>query len=303
MKRVLLLFFIVLISSPEICPEKMEDILRNTAQYCEKLERAILHFYCVEKVTQVVQRLLTQYPEKKWGLKEFLEERRIYYRRRIKKRWKPIKNSYTFDYQIIKNASDIRERRILINENGKKTYQPDPPPKTVLYSFKNTLVPILLLSKQNQRYYTFSLEGEKTVLGRKSHVTIVRSKSRPEDENILAIVWIDSKDYSILKFEVFPGAIKGYNNLLRINKHMMSDIKIKDTHLFGYIRNGIRYPSKTEISLSFKMRAREKSEIKGTFLIDSSIGKFILYKISTAIRYKNYKFFNVTVNTDFKDMK
>ena len=254
-------------------------------------------------MTEVIEGSL-QYPEGQRGLKDFLEEKRpTRLRIRNDSKRKSIKNTYTYDYQIIKDKTNIREQRILIDENGKKTHQLNPSQKTVLYTYKNTLVPILLFSKKNQQNYTFRIKSKKRIMGRRAHVISVRSKYSPEAVKKLATVWVDCQDFSILKFEVFPGAIRGYNNLLRINKNIMSEIKVKDTHLFGHLRNGIRYPSKTEISISFKTKSSGKTESYMGRWLKTDYGKLILFKISTLIRYKKYKFFDVTVKTEFKNLK
>ena len=281
---------------------EIAEILKNTAQYCEKLEKAVLHFYCNERVTEKIERSI-QYPEGQRGLKDFLEEKsenRSRIRNDSKK--KTIKNVYTYDYQIIQDKTNIREQRILINENGKKIHQANPTQKTVLYTYKNTLIPILLFSKKNQQNYTFRVKTKTRIMGRRAHVISVSSNFSPEAVKNLATVWVDCQDFSILKFEVFPGAIRGYNNLLRINKNIMSDIKVTDSHFFGHVRNGIRYPNQTKISISFKTKASGKTESYMGRWLKTDYGKLIRFKISTSIRYKNYKFFDVTVNTKFKNL-
>jgi len=293
---------------------ELPNILKQTAKYCQKLGKAIFHFYCHEKVTERIE-ISLQHQDAQEGLKDFFEydwankDSRRYYvektRSRIRQRnydpgKKIIKNSYVYDYQIIKESDHIREQRILINENNKKVRQKSPQLKTVLYSYKNTVIPIMLFSEKNQQKFSYRLLAKKREMGRKAHIISVSSR----DGKRLATVWVDEEDFSILKFDVFPGAIRGYDKLLRLNKNKMSNIKIKDTHLFGHLRNGIRYPSKTEINVSFTTQPPDQSS-RSTYLhaTKTSIGKEILVKVNTSIQNKNFRFFDVSVGTKFKNLK
>jgi len=284
--------------------DELTTILFKTGQYCEKLKKIIFHFYCHERVTEVIDRSF-QFPADRQDMKDFFEEgnRRStssYFRQRNydpKKR--STKNTYIYDYQIIKDSDRIKEQRILINENGKKRRQVNPAMKTVLYSFKNVITPIMLLAQENQNKYSYNLEDEKRIMGQDAYIISVISKTGIK----LATVWVDKEDYSILKFDVFPQAIKGYDRLLRINRNKMTNLVIKDSHVFGHLHKGIRYPSKTDITISFNTQSPGKTNVTDSgYIRSSSFGKEVHIKINTVIRYKKYKFFDVSVNTAFKDL-
>jgi len=292
-------------------------ILKGTASYCDRLEKAIFHFFCFEKIEETKEQSI-KYPKKRQGIKNFLENNQrnretgdlstpgsrkmsgIYdsmdknkinrnYRSQKSKR----KNTYVYDYQIIKEKKGVREQRKLVNFNQEKVQNQDGLPTTILYSYKNALIPIYLLSRQNQHKYNYSIIGKKKFLGRKAFIISVDTKQGSEEGKKLADVWIDTKDFSIMKFNVFPGAIKGYDELLKINKNQLLNLKVEDKHIFGYLRNGIRYPTKTEITMSYQR------DPKGVFK-DSGIGKIrhggvVFTKIKTFITYNRYNFFDVSV--------
>jgi hypothetical protein len=87
-------------------PVNLDLVLKRAAEYCQRLERVSLHFVCNE------------------GIKE-----------RIYVSWRPPsafaskpsslfrENSYVYDYQLIRRDCDIKEQRILIEENGVRRHE------------------------------------------------------------------------------------------------------------------------------------------------------------------------------------
>jgi hypothetical protein len=104
--------------------------------------------------------------------------------------------------------------------------------------------------------------------------------------------WVDAKDFSILKFNVFPGAFSGADYLLTSNVHEKYNVKISDTHYFGKVKEGIRYPSKTEIYISYNEAPKK---LVTTTNRELSHGARIYTKLSTVYFYKDYIFYTVSV--------
>lgn len=288
----------------------LAPLLDKCAGYCERLKGAIFHFYCRETVTEITEKKL-HYPENRRGLKNFLERNRNRSQseyqydahkyqdmRRMRDSYKSLQGGvkvfFTYDYQIIQVGGQIQERRILLTvEKDKKTYKKSNY-TPILYSYKNAMVPIYFLSHENQPLYRYTLGGKDRVLGRKCHMVLVfAAKSGPEAPP-LARIWIDSADFSVLKFTVFPGAIKGYDQLMRLEGRKLSNLEVQDVHEFGLVRDGIRYPTRTRITLSYT------SELKNVMTNRSGggsvkIGAVLKTRLTTEVRYKRYRFFEVTV--------
>ncbi|MEN8153518.1 MAG: hypothetical protein ABFR75_05795 [Acidobacteriota bacterium] len=305
---------------------QLKLVLTGTASYCEKLERSIFHFFCLEKIVETREQSI-RYPKRRQGLKNFLENNidrqgttgtstsvsnkmnRIYstiYKNRVKGNYLPIlvkkRNTHVYDYQIIKEKKGIREQRKIIKVNKKKPLKDHNLPDTILYSFENAITPVYFFSRQNQNKYIYKIIGKKKLLGRRAYLITVASKMGSGNSRKIAKAWIDTIDFSIMKFDVFPGAIKGYEKLLEIHNKKISKLKVKDTHIFGYLYKGIRYPTRTEISLSYFTEPGSVIKKSGSGKVRQ--GGLILTKIKTLISYKKYAFFDVSVtDPEFRDIK
>lgn len=296
--------------------QELAEVLEKSAQYCEKLKERVFHFLCYEKIIETVHKSL-QYPEKRRGLKNFLEgfkpnqggfryeaERQQRYKRRrgmYSDRNREIKRIYLNEYQIIKIGDRVKERRTLRKFNGKKMVEKVPGLQTVIYSYKNALTPIHFFAAENQGKYLYRILKKERVMGCRAYVIEIKAKGDPGEEtgenkdeadSILVKAWVDAKDFSILKFNVFPGAFSGADYLLASNVHEKYNVKISDTHYFGKVKEGIRYPSKTEIYISYN---EEPKKLVTTRNRELSHGARIYTKLSTVYFYKDYIFYTVSV--------
>ncbi len=295
-------------------------ILEKTAGYCDKLEKEVIHFFCYERVVEKVQKSL-KYPEKKRGLKEFLEginrarnleensrysrvrdqarERR---RRTYDSQTKEVINIFINGYQIIKGRDRVKEERKLIKYNGKPVAgdNPEARTKTVLYAYKNAIAPLGLFARENQDKYAYKVLKKEKVLGRKAYAVAINEAGDRDEKNRLAVAWVDAADFSVLKIQVFPAAFAGYEYLVR-DAAEKKNIEITDVHYFGKERNGARFPSKTEISLSY---TEEPKKMLQKQIWNKDHGAEVVTKLSALYEYKGYRFFSVSVGEpQFKDLK
>lgn len=306
--------------APEASAGDLERVLQRTADYCEKLKKKVFHFYCEEKIVETVAKSL-RYPEERRALKRFLEGYRanqepsryeaVRNQRQQREVWlnseKRIegKNIYLYDYQIIKEGDRIEEQRTLLKLNGKKITGDIPVLQTLIYSYQNAISPVYLFAREHQDQYDFEILRKEKMMKRDAYVIEVRQKNSQrgvDDEGLLAVAWVDDLDFSIIKFSVYPRAFHGYHYLLRKDKRRRGDIQINDVHVFGEIKNGVRFPTRTEINVSFTEDPPEFIENRHTTPAKIH-GARILTRISTLYQYKKYKFFTVDVdNPVFKDL-
>lgn len=267
-------------------PDRLKTILSNTAEYCQRLKKAVFHFLCYETVVESVKKTLVsnEIPRKE-GFYEGYTKLKVY-------KPKKVKNKYVNEYQIIKDGSQIKERRVLIRHNRKKMFKKNPGLKTKLYSYKSSLTPIYFFARENQEKFNYKILGKERVMKQRAYVVEVKSKKSMETGEPLAIVWIDGKDFSVLKFEYFSGSFQA-ERLAGATLHNVRNIKVKDVHYFEYRKGNIRFPTKTELTVTYNggPLIREGKQI---FLPP---GTQRLTKIKTVFWYEKYLFFNVTVGT------
>lgn len=292
----------------------LSEILDGTARYCEKLKQQVFHFICSEQIFENCEKAY-DFPVERQGLKNFFEknnpERPIEnwdskskMDRKIDQMKKnQIKANYNYkkhakvstflnEYRIVKDGSRVKEDRTVIRRNGKNVSLKNPGLQTIVYSYKNTLSPIYLFAREHQGSYQYKLLGKQTAMDRDAYAVEVKLKNANKNKGKLAWAWVDAEDFSILKLKVFPPAFQGYEYLLKKapkGSGEKFDVKVNDLHYFGYQKNGLRFPTKTEINLSYK--EEPKIGIAGV-----KHGAVLLTHLTTVYSYKNYRFFRVTVS-------
>lgn len=312
MTFILLLGFALSAGAPVKNQEKkLPEILKGTARYCEKLKTKVFHFLCREEIVETCEKAY-DYPNNKQGLKDFLERNKPKHptddldtnpkmdrlveslrKNRIRGNYNykkhEQKNIYVNEYRILKDGGRINEERTVIRMNGKNVRMENPGLLTYIYSYQNTLSPIYLFAGENQGKYRYKLLKKEKTMNRNAYVIEVKSKRKNKSKKEkMAVAWVDMKDFSILKLEVLPGAFKGYDYLLKVGENKTFDVKINDVHYFGIQKNGLRFPSQTEIRLSYK-----QDPPKGIY--GAKHGAILITNLTTNYTYLNYLFYKVKV--------
>jgi hypothetical protein len=133
---------------------RLEKILKDTGEYCEKLKNMALDFICYERIqekTNEFEKRLIFSPSKAPGGMGLYEDLKI---RKTKK------GSYVYDYQMIKKGGNFKEKRDLLEENGKKRNDKDVQPRTMRLSASYLVFgPFGFLSKSWQPHFQYEILG------------------------------------------------------------------------------------------------------------------------------------------------
>ena len=258
--------------SHEKSSKNLKEILDKSAAYCEKLASASLYFVCNERIEE------TRYEH------HFVRYYKNLFPRKVEE------NTYVYDYQLIKQGNRIEEKRILLEENGKKKNEDNAQLKTkVFYSKRSVFGPVGLLNRKNYDQYNYTILDEESVHGRKAIVIEATPKSEMKDMPNYGKVWVDRQDYSILKIEVAEESLLGIEQVKGSIK-LGVDPVVSVTHFYDEVykidkNQIIRFPSKTVF-------------LHETYLsIRGYRNKVIAAK--TQFFYDNYRFFTVDVDVKY----
>jgi TonB family protein len=257
------------------------DLMARIADYCSKLENAVLHFFCREKIEEKLNPS-RQFVEIWTGNHDPFE----------KGPWgawaasdggSGEKNSFTYDYQVIQKDGRIQERRILLEENGRALRDEGAYPKTKRFYINKAIYgPIGLLAQEEQPFYYYGLLGDETIKGRQAFVIEIRPKKPSSAKPIYGKVWVDKKDASILKMSIEAESLAGYERISadyesRGIKPMIS-IEID----YGFEKNGLRFPSHITLKEAYsdpKEGQAKMSEMKVDY------DKYKFFKVGTEVKY------------------
>ena len=249
----------------------LETILKKCAEYCERLANSSLFFICNEKIKEEIYH---------YGPKVFTLDRTAAY---LSTRPQEIeKNVYVYDYQLIRKDNEIKEQRILIEENGKKKQEKDAPLKTRIFKHKNIIMgPIGLLSEYWQRFHDYEIIKEDKLKGDKAIVIEAIPKSGQNLNHLFGKIWVRKSDFSILRIDWNQTSIENYEILEDVAKKEKIKPRIILIAEYAFEKNGIRFPSRYAIEESYISPARRFIASKNTVI------------------YEEYKFFTVETETKY----
>jgi len=249
----------------------LNRILEETGDYCERVKNMALFYVCKEKVVAV------KYFYSRRDLEKFsLTAGKLKARDSRQK-------TFTYDYQLVKKEKELRERRILLEEDGKEKYEEDVELRPVKYIGKYLVYgPVGFLSKYWQKRFDYEIVGEDVIDGKETIIIQSSPKKEREENDNYGRVWVDKKNFSILKIEYDPRSIKDYEDELILSP--IGDLKKKVvwTVNFGVEKKGVRFPSK---------------QLVQEYYVNNE-GKTVLVEEVT-FHYVDYKFFIVEVEVKY----
>jgi len=258
--------------------ERLSEVLKKTGEYCKKVKRMALFYVCKENVVGKIY-----FYRKKDIIKRF-EKLETDSGQKNKELKEKRKKTFTYDYQLVKKEEELREKRVLLEEDGKEKYEENAVLWVVKYVGKYLVFgPVGFLSKYWQNYFNYEIVGKDTVEGKDAIIIKSSPKEIREENNNFGKIWVDEKDFSILKIEWDPLSIKDFVG----EKIQTPGGDLRETVtwnvIYGVEKNGVRFPSKQLIQEVFVNEKGQK-----------------VIKEETIIIYKDYQFFIVEVDVKYK---
>jgi hypothetical protein len=259
-------------------PSRLNQILSQTAEYCERVKSIALFYVCIENIKDKIYFYRSSKSVKKSPYGDFdLVPTKTLTLRRTRR------HSYSYDYQLIKKGDDLKEQRLPLKKKDKKQEGKDVELE-VRFSAKYLVYgPVGFLSRYWQAYFDYEIIGHQTIGETLS--TIVRATPKPENEENrnFAQIWIDERDGSILQIEWEPESILDYEGKKILSQTGDLETAVVWRVTYGIEKNGVRFPSHQHVQ---------------EFLVAEDQKRYIRDDITTT--FENYKFF--VVETEIKNL-
>lgn len=267
---------------PESYSQELVNTLHKCAEYCQKLNEAALNFICIEKAHDIYYG-----PDPKQSNNVIALARTITLGDRSKivedvglykpyyGSWKIKRNNYVSDYILVKKGQEIKEKRVLLKENGRQV----PAQKEFLRNerfsgLKPSLAPSQVLGKDRQELFSFSIIKEKENLYEIEAVPVSRYAGGIEH----AKIWVDKQNFQVLKMEVKGVPLEGYNEVLKETTKYNLKPEFITVYSYEMEKEGLLFPDKVKVRVRYPIDQ------------DATVYKT---KIKTDINYKDYQFFIV----------
>jgi tetratricopeptide (TPR) repeat protein len=216
------------ILSPELV-----SVLNSCGDYCERIKNIALFYVCKEKIIHTQY----DYGRRSTFYTTFQTSRRLKVESKKEK-------TFLYDYQLMKKEEELKESRILLEENGKKRNQKNAPFPPLKYNYQYLIYgPVGFLSHYWQEYFYFEYLGEEKVNDKQAVVIRSIPKERRKENYNFGKIWIDPETGSILKIEYDPRSIRYYRE--EGLQSPIGDLR-KETRwiiYYGIEKNGVRFPS------------------------------------------------------------
>ena len=247
-------------------------ILKATGDYCEIVKKMSLYFVCNERI-QAKENFFTRGKAASRSTPDALLLSKV------------IRQSFLYDYQIIKKGEEFEEKRILLEENGKSRRRENADLGTLKVSGRNLVFgPVGFFSRYWQKYFNYEVLGEDVLNGRTVVIIGVVPNEKREENNNRGKTWIDASNYQILRIEFEPPSGQDADVTFEGNTPKAAEFHrhFVWTIDYGVEKNGVRFPSRQTISEN----------------LVSSTG-FKITKREVLFEFTNYRFFTVDVEHKF----
>jgi len=269
--------------SYELPEGKLKTILDACADYCQKLSDYALFYVCLEIINENFKCVVDEFMGNlsfsggpKLDLNEHIAS--PLYQLRLKDM---NKGSYAFDYQLIKKDAKIHEKRILLGKTDELTEQNRNSSGTKLsYHLCPVLAPVHFLSREQRPFFLYKMVASDKVIGKKAQVIEITPRLEFPGDFQRCTVWVDEKDYRILKIEVETFYTEGFEEVYQECSENFLTPYFRFTHLYEVEKNGILFPSRSEVRIDYFGLLSSKRELKS----------------KAEITYSSYRFFIVDVD-------
>jgi hypothetical protein len=222
----------------------LEAMLTKARAYCRRLDRAALDFVCREEVKEKAN-AVSRPP----AITMIMQSTNNRLNSGAVKVLPPPPESfatttYLYDYQYVRKASDVRERRDLIKKDGEDIVKADTRIETLHFKFAEVLFgPSILLGPEASEKHIYGLVKTDKFKGEKSAVIECSPRGMGGERALSGTAWVRVSDGAVLKIDWDPETFGGWLEVLAVAEKFKMKPKIKSTTEFGVERNGIRFPS------------------------------------------------------------
>jgi hypothetical protein len=266
----------------ERTPIELSEVLAKAANYCSRLNSAVLDFICQEHIRE---RFYFNFRLGKYFAMNLIETN--------------AENHFLYDYQMIRRNKKTREKRNLLQANN-KSYEPkEAPLLTTRFAHERVIFgPIGLLDASWQPCFDFRLVEKTSWNGIPALVVEAVPNGKKRVPHLYGKIWINSDSGSILRIEWASKSLGGYEDLIRLANRFRANAVITFSSEYAHEIGGLRFPSKYSITEKYVLNEGQKIQVVSKDRL-RWIDEFVLSE--TEVIYSDYKFFTVETEVEIRN--
>jgi hypothetical protein len=260
--------------------ERLARLLERAKGYCLKLERAALDFTCIERIEEKMFSDPGFATNLALGSPSSTAQSISSASRSPERSYS---SKYVYDYQFVRKGDVKKERRILLEENGRKKNDADAELATQAIRVENALFgPIGLLGAEWQARHDYAIVGEESQKG--ETLVVIEASPKPSlgRPHCFGRVWVREDDGSIVKISWDQSSVGNFALIQETANVLKAEPRMTSITEYGLVKNGLRFPS--------------KDTTEEAYLLNDGIRHI---KSRTTILYEKYKFFTVETAIEY----
>ena len=275
-------------SEAEPVSPELHLVLDKCADYCQKLSTSALYYVCQENIVETNKKLVLQESGATvWG-GELEPNEAMVSKFKYPGLQSGEKSSCNYDYQLVRREGRVEERRVLLEENGRKAGKENFAKETCgLCLLKPILVPTWLLDRKQQALYSYKMAGEARVMGKRAYVILATRLQGAGGDIKTGKILVDKVTFQVLKTELEASSLAGYEQFSRECSRFHVKPRFTITHFYETEKNGILFPSRSEVRV----------EYTGMLWPDKGT------RYEADVHYGKYRFFTVETESGVKDIR
>jgi hypothetical protein len=260
--------------------QRLAQILAKAKVYCLRLETAALDFTCTERIEERTYAMRIGDPDVvipdsgaggKGAAYSYKPAQMPYYA-----------NTYVYDYQFVRRGEFKTEKRVLIEENGRKKNEKEAELRTTTIRVQNALFgPIGLVGEYAQSGHDYRIAGEETVKGKQVVIIEAVPKTGLERQHCYGRLWIREDDGGVDRIAWDQTSVGNFQVVQARAREYGAEPQLTSLTEYGLEKNGLRFPS-TDTTEEAYLKSGQKH-----------------VQALTTILYKDYKFFTVETTVQY----
>lgn len=259
---------------------RLGRLLERARAYCHKLEKASLDFTCIEKIEEKLYRMpetqvdnVINNPTSASGSVSYSY---------VMPRPSHQSHTYVYDYQFVRKGDRQVERRMLIEEDGRKKKADDAELVTEVVRVENALFgPVGLFGESSELRYDHRIAGEEIQGGRKIVIVEAAPKPGPNPPRCYGRAWVREDDGAVVKISWDQASVGNFQTIQARADSLGAEPQLTSVTEYGREKNGLRFPSKDTTEEAYLKKGKKHVLSRSTIL------------------YKDYKFFTVETEVRF----
>lgn len=251
------------------------DILIKAEEYCRKLENAALYFVCRERIVETI------YPGRELNTATYTAKDRI--KGDVGFLFTEDAPSgdklFAYEYQLIRQAGRIRERRRLLEESDKTPVGGKDYPRTRRFFIDRAVLgPVGLFGRESQSLFQYRILDEGMLDGKPVDVVEVKPNSASASRSVYGKAWVDKTTGAILKMEIEAESFSGYDRIAAEYNSQGFRPSVSFEIAYGYENGGLFFPS--------RIRLKESRYGVGVSGLTVDYDRYKFFSVGTEVKYK-----------------